>query len=193
MKKIILLFTFALSIACAFAQKGANSISFGPTYARPFKDTSTLINNLVGVSLAYERGLNDYFGLRGAFGFESEKIDLGKDIKLPLVVRYRYYSFSPEIRCYPLGTKKVFYIGLMPKFSSVNITINNEPFPDINGKKAANQPLFGLFFNAGYRKDFSEKLFLQLNVGIGNTGDELFSKTESHNYYTGNIMLGYKF
>jgi hypothetical protein len=193
MKRIILLFTLLLSVFSLFAQKGANNISFGPTYARPFKDTSTLINNLVGVSLAYERGLNDYFGLRGAFGFESEKIDLSDNVKLPLVVRYRYYSFSPEIRYYPLGAKKTFYLGLMPKFNSINITVNNELFTDINGKKAANQTNFGLFFNAGYRKDFSEKLFLQLNIGVGNTGDELFSKKESHNYYTGNVMIGYKF
>lgn len=191
MKKIVLFFVFSLSIAYSFAQKGANEISFGPTYARPFNGIDSFglrfLDNRVGTNLAYERGLNDYFGLRGVFGFEFGKIDLDKDIKFPIVAQYRYYSFSPELRCYPLGAKKTFYFGLMPKFSSVNVRINNKQFLD------GNLYAIGLYFNAGYRKDFSNKLFLQANIGVGNTGDELFSKKESHNYYTGNIMLGYKF
>lgn len=185
MKKIVLFFVFSLSIAYSFAQKGANSVSIGPSLSHSFqKSTKTLW----GSELAYERGINEYIGLRAGLGYQYAQLDLLKDSGLPFtnIVKFRYLNFMPELRCYPLGANKVFYLGFIPKILWIH-TLFTTNYDTLNAT------FFGLAANTGYRLDFKSKYFLQLNAGVGFYSDngEFIAKESA--YYTGNIMLGYKF
>jgi Protein of unknown function (DUF3575) len=137
--------------------------------------------------LSYEHGLSNHYALRlGVSGYIQNQTT--KIASSTITSRFTSIVLNPELRYYPLGDKKRFYLSAGPTFWRDNTQTEffndkGEPVPAPSSK---NFNYLGMVTNTGYQHIIASRLVLQANVGIGLLGKPL------EYYYQLGLMIGYK-